>query len=73
MDQLFQCLVHSWYLSVEFRLFLALPPLVYLIWRYGKKWLLLPIAMIAYRTFSAYQFYAKVFIDDIELESLLFG
>lgn len=32
-----QCLGHTWYLSVDMQLFIASPPIIYLLWRYKYK------------------------------------
>uniref|UniRef100_A0A182STI8 Nose resistant-to-fluoxetine protein N-terminal domain-containing protein n=1 Tax=Anopheles maculatus TaxID=74869 RepID=A0A182STI8_9DIPT len=31
------CFVHTWYLSVDMQLYIVSPLLIYLLWRYGKK------------------------------------
>ena len=35
----FQCMSHTWYLSIDFQLFLISPFLIYPAWKYGWKYL----------------------------------
>ena len=36
LNTFFQCLDHSWYMSVEMQIFLATPLIIYPMWKYGK-------------------------------------
>lgn len=41
----FQCVGHSWYLSVDMQLFIASPPFIYMLHRYKHKALAIPLAL----------------------------
>lgn len=50
-----QCMHTTWYISVDTQLTFLAPPLVYLLWKFGKKASFLPVALISLS--SAYTFY----------------
>lgn len=53
----FQCMGHTWYLSVDMQLFILAPFLIYLLYHYRTKIVVLIVAMIAYSTGSTLYLY----------------
>lgn len=46
VDFIFKCFIHSWYLSVDMQLFLISPLIVYLIYRFNMKALLVMVSLV---------------------------
>nr|XP_019546423.2 nose resistant to fluoxetine protein 6-like [Aedes albopictus] len=72
------CLGHSWYLSVDMQLFLLSPLLIYPLWKWGRKALVLVILLIATSVvyiavmFMVYDFPGSVLITDITRDNLTY-
>lgn len=45
LQQKNMCLNHGWYLSADFQLFIISPFIILIIYKYGKKFLLIPVAL----------------------------
>ncbi|XP_001656258.2 nose resistant to fluoxetine protein 6 [Aedes aegypti] len=72
------CLGHSWYLSVDMQLFLLSPLLIYPLWKFGKRVLILVGLLIAtsmiyiFVMFMVHDFPGSVLITDITRDNLTY-
>lgn len=72
------CLGHSWYLSVDMQLFLLSPLLIYPLWKWGNKVLVLAGLLILtsvvyiFAMFMIYDFPASIVITDLTRDNLTY-
>ncbi|XP_065079918.1 nose resistant to fluoxetine protein 6-like [Ochlerotatus camptorhynchus] len=72
------CLGHSWYLSVDMQLFLLSPLLIYPLWKWGSKVLVLVGLLILtsvvyiFAMFMIYDFPASILITDLTRDNLTY-
>ncbi|KXJ75069.1 hypothetical protein RP20_CCG012371 [Aedes albopictus] len=53
------CLLWTWYLSVDMQLYIAAPALIYPLWKYGKRFLLVITALALLSMSSVFVFYVS--------------
>lgn len=64
LNESFQCLDWSWYLSVDFHLFIISPALIYPLWRWGWRffWVLPTIVLLSQGCIFASSYQNEIFV-----------